>query len=85
MDTTDPARSASYIDIHLIRDLFSDVLTRMARRVPYVEQELLNYRISHPVVHIARFLFCFLCQQWFIFCSFAFSHCIVCQSLDFAN
>jgi hypothetical protein len=30
MDTTDAARSASYLDIHLIRDLFPDVLTRMA-------------------------------------------------------
>jgi hypothetical protein len=30
LDTTDAVRSASYIDIHLIRDLFPDVLTRMA-------------------------------------------------------
>ena len=65
------------------------VVTRLTRRVPLVEQELLTlseHLSSPPVfsgVRVTRSLVLYVCfvDRCLFFCTFTFVHCIVCSSL----
>jgi hypothetical protein len=62
--------------------------TRLRRRVPLVEQELLTlpeHLSSSPVfigVRFTRSLFLYVCfvDRCLSFCTFSFDHCVVCSS-----
>ena len=63
-------------------------VTRLTRRVPLVEQELLilpEHLSSPPVfsgVRVTRSLVLYVCfvDRCLFFCSFSFGHCVVCSS-----
>ena len=62
--------------------------TRLRRRVPLVEQELLTlpeHPSSSPIfsgVRVTRSLFLYVCfvDRCLSFCTFSFDHCVVCSS-----
>jgi hypothetical protein len=64
-------------------------VTRLTRKVPLVEQELLTlpeHLSSPPVfsgVRVIRSLVLFVCfvDRCFSFCTFSFGHCVVCSSV----
>ena len=65
-------------------------VTRLRRRVPLGEQELLTiqeHMSSSPVVSVVCvtrslvFCVCFV-DSWLSFCAFSFGHCVVCSSLN---
>ena len=69
--------------------LITGFVTRLPRRVPLVEQELLTlpeHLGSPPVVSGVRFTrslvlcVCFV-DRCFSFCTFSFGHCVVCSSI----
>jgi hypothetical protein len=68
--------------------LITGFVTRITRRVPLVEQELLTlpgYLSSPPVfsgVHVTRSLVLYVCfvDRCLFFCTFSFVHCLVCSS-----
>ena len=68
--------------------LTTGFVTRLTRRVPLVEQELLTlpeHLISSPVlsgVRVARSLVLYVCfvDRCLSFCTFSFGHCVVCSS-----
>ena len=68
-------------------DFITGFVTRLTRRVPPVEQELLTipeHLSSPPVfsgVRATRSLFLCFVDHGFSFCPFYFCHCIVCPSL----
>ena len=63
-------------------------VTRLARRVPLVEQELLTllqHLSSSPVfsgIRVTRSLVLYVCfvDRFLSFCTFSFCHCVVCSS-----
>jgi hypothetical protein len=71
----------------LIR-IIQNILTRLTRRVPLVEQELLTlpWHLSSPTifsgVRVTRSLVLCVCfvDRCLSFCTFSFGHCIVCSS-----
>jgi hypothetical protein len=68
--------------------LITGFVTRLTRRVPLVEQELLTlpeHMSSHPVftgVRVTRSLVLYVCfvDHCLSFCTFSFGHCVVCSS-----
>ena len=68
--------------------LISGFVTRLTRRVPLVEQELLTLpeHLSSSLVfsgvRVPRSLVLYVCfvDRWFSFCTFSFGHCVVCSS-----
>ena len=68
-------------------DFITGFVTRLTRRVPPVEQELLTipeHLSSPPVfsgVRATRSLFLCFVDHGFSFCPFYFCHCIVCPSI----
>ena len=74
---------------HLHSWLITGFVTRLTRRVPLVEQELLTlpeHLSSLPVfsgVHVTRYLVLYVCfvDRCLSFCTFSFDHCVVCSSL----
>ena len=68
--------------------LITGFVTRIARRVPWVEQELLTFPVhlsSTPVfsrVRVTRSLGLCVCfvDRCLSFCPFSFGHCVVCSS-----
>jgi hypothetical protein len=68
--------------------LITGFVTRLARRVPLVEQELptLPGHLSSPPVftgvRVTRFLVLYVCfvDRCLSFCTFSFGHCVVCSS-----
>ena len=64
-------------------------VTRLTRRVPLVEQELLTlpeHLSSPPVfsgVRVTRSLVLYVCfvYRCLSFCTFSFGHCVVCSSI----
>ena len=78
-----------YLKGLLIRKgLITGFLTRLTRRVPLVEQELLTlpeHQSSPPVfsgVRVTRSLVLYVCfvDRCLSFCTFSFGHCVVCSS-----
>jgi hypothetical protein len=73
--------------LYLIHDI-TKFLTRLIRRVPLVEQELLTLQEhlrSSPVfsrVGVTRSLVLYVCfvDRCLSFCTFSFGHCVVCSS-----
>jgi hypothetical protein len=68
--------------------LITGFVTRLTRRVPLVEQELLTlpeHMNSSPVfsgVRVTRSLVLYVCfiDRCLSFCTFSFGHCVVCSS-----
>jgi hypothetical protein len=64
--------------------LITGFVTRLTRRVPLVEQELLTLpeHLSSPPVRVTRSLFVYVCfvDRCLTFCIFSFGHCVVCSS-----
>jgi hypothetical protein len=68
--------------------LITGFVTRITRRVPLVEQELLTFpgHLSSPPVfsrvHVTRSLVLYVCfvDRCLSFCTFSFGHCLVCSS-----
>ena len=68
--------------------LITGFVTRLTRRVPLVEQELINppEHLSSPPVfngsRVTRSLVLYVCfvDRCLSFCNFSFCHCIVCPS-----
>jgi hypothetical protein len=68
--------------------LITGFVTRLTRRVPLVEQELLTlpeHMNSSPVfsgVRVTRSLVLYVCfiDRFLSFCTFSFGHCVVCSS-----
>ena len=70
--------------------LITGFVTRLTRRVPLVEQELLptlpEHLCSPPVfsgVRVTRSLVLYVCFVYHClsFCTFSFGHCVVCSSI----
>ena len=74
--------------LYLFEVRFSGFVTRLSRRVPLVEQELLTipeHLSSPPIfsgVRVTRSLVLYVCfaDRCFSFCTFSFGHCVVCSS-----
>ena len=68
--------------------LITGFVTRLTRRVPLVEQELLTLpeHLSSSLVfsgvRVTRSLVLYVCfvDHWLSFCTFSFGHCVVCSS-----
>ena len=68
--------------------LITGFVTRLTRRLPLVEQELLTLpeHLSLPPVlggaHVTRSLVLYVCfvDRCLSFCTFSFGHCVVCSS-----
>jgi hypothetical protein len=65
--------------------LITRFVTRLTRRVPLVEQELLTlagHLSSHPGVRVTRSIVLYACfvDRSLSFCSFSSVHCVVCSS-----
>jgi hypothetical protein len=68
--------------------LITGFVTRLTRRVPLVEQELLTLpeHLSSSLVfsgvRVTRSLVLYVCfvDRWFSFCAFSFGLCVVCSS-----
>ena len=68
--------------------LIAGFVTRLTRRVPLVEQELLTLpeHLSSPMVfsgvRVTRSLILYVCfvDRCLSFCTFSFGHCVVCSS-----
>ena len=77
-----------YCFVSVLCLVFPMLLTRLTRRVPLVEQELLTLleHLSAPTVfsgvRVTRSLVLYVCfvDRCLSFCTFSFGHCVVCSS-----
>ena len=76
------------MNINKVQEKDTAFVTRLTRRVPLVEQELLTFpeHLSSPPVfsgvRITRSLVLYVCfvYRCLPFCTFSFGHCVVCSS-----
>jgi len=67
--------------------VISGFVSRLTRRMPLVDQELLTLP-ENPSSHPSRFrvspslvlYVCVVVHRWLSFCTFSFGHCVVCSS-----